>query len=359
MEFLLQPNVYSTDKCDSLLKMLSDMWIKDLDIGKGTVYIVSGFANYNGGVRFYPFFRQHVLEGGNVEVFFSGSTSNRLSSQQVVSELLECGAKVHIINRKRLLHAKCYGYENVKSCELVVTSGNFTGPGMSENGEAAIRIGAADIRNMKFSWAKLSSQIKNQNWDIYEPQIDDIDLKTDPVWRLLYNEEKDSNKLNELQQTSMVVLLSHADTARIQAEPNTNQSKGTQYFWLSKGAFDFFPPLLIKNKRGRKDTFSCLINLNYIDLGKVTKARVTFEANNNLDFRLGTGELRNTKIAREGDIALISRITEKDYELRIIKRETELFNRILPYAISFIGHKGKKYGYIDNEKVKEFFITTV
>ena len=55
MEFLLQPGVYRTGDASTLLKLLDNMWIKDHSVGAGTLYIISGFANYNGGVRFYPY----------------------------------------------------------------------------------------------------------------------------------------------------------------------------------------------------------------------------------------------------------------------------------------------------------------
>ena len=61
MEFLLQPGVYRTGDASTLLKLLDNMWIKDHSVGAGTLYIISGFANYNGGVRFYPYFTRHVL----------------------------------------------------------------------------------------------------------------------------------------------------------------------------------------------------------------------------------------------------------------------------------------------------------
>ena len=136
MEFLLQPGVYRTGDASTLLKLLDNMWIKDHSVGAGTLYIISGFANYNGGVRFYPYFTRHVQSGGKIVAYIGGSTAQRLSSIQVVEALLECGAEVNVVNRKRLLHAKCYGYKTPDDEELVVTSGNFTGPGMSQNAEA-------------------------------------------------------------------------------------------------------------------------------------------------------------------------------------------------------------------------------
>lgn len=61
MEFLLQPGVYRTGDASTLLKLLDNMWIKDHSVGAGTLYIISGFANYNGGVRFYRRISQIVL----------------------------------------------------------------------------------------------------------------------------------------------------------------------------------------------------------------------------------------------------------------------------------------------------------
>ena len=150
MEFLLQPGVYRTGDTSTLLKLLDNMWIKDHTVGAGTLYIVSGFANYNGGVRFYPYFTRHIQSGGKIVAYISGSTTQRLSSIQVVEALLECGAEVNVVNRKRLLHAKCYGYQTSDDEELVVTSGNFTGPGMSQNAEVAIRVEKEHIQEMNF-----------------------------------------------------------------------------------------------------------------------------------------------------------------------------------------------------------------
>lgn len=91
----------------------------------------------------------------------------------------------------------------------------------------------------------------------------------DPAWTLLYDEVHGTTKIDESQEVTMVITLSHSDTVRIQADPGSKAGLGTQYFWLSKGTFDFFPALTIKNKRGQKDTFSCIINMNYIDLDLV------------------------------------------------------------------------------------------
>ena len=134
---------------------------------------------------------------------------------------------------------------------------------------------------------------------IHQLSVADVIEKKDPAWTLLYDEVHGTTKIDESQEVTMLITLSHSDTARIQAEPGSKAGLGTQYFWLSKGTFDFFPALTIKNTRGTKNTFSCIINMNYIDLNLVQEARVTFEADNNLDFRLGTGAFRYTKKAKE------------------------------------------------------------
>jgi len=88
----------------------------------------------------------------------------------------------------------------------------------------------------------------------------------------------------------------------------------------------------------------------YIDLKIVDKeTRVTFEAGNNVDFRLGTGPLRYTKVAQEEDIAAITRRANAVYELKIIKKDTDKYVQLQSFMINFIGHRGKKYGYIPNE----------
>lgn len=348
MEFLLQPYVYSTSGTMTLLNMLDNMWLKTHHDGEGTLYIISGFANYNGGVRFYPYFTKHIHDGGKITVIISGSTAQKLSSLQVVEALLQCGADVYVVNRKRLLHAKCYGYSAGGVEELVVTSGNFTGPGMSQNGEAAVRVDGEHIKSMDFSWETFTDSIINQPWDIYKMDPSDIEEKANPAWSLLYDEVHGSTKLDDSQLMTMVITLSHSDTARIQAEPGSKAGLGTQYFWLSKGTFDFFPALTEKNKRGIKNTYSCNVNMTYVDLDITQQSRVTFEADNNLDFRLGTGALRYSKIADENDLALISRLSEYDYQLRIIKKGTPQYRRLAMYATSFIGGQGKKFGYISN-----------
>lgn len=257
---------------------------------------------------------------------------------------------MNVVNRKRLLHAKCYGYKSENDEELIVSSGNFTGPGMSQNAEAAIRIDSEHIKEMDFSWNDFVDRISAQNWDVYRLEASDIQEKKNPGWTLLYDEVHGTTKLDESQEVTMVITLSHSDTARIQADPGSKAGLGTQYFWLSKGTFDFFPALTEKNRRGIKNTYSCNINMNYIDLGITKPARVTFEADNNLDFRLGTGAFRYTKKADENDLAVISRISEYDYEIRIVPQNSRHYSRLLAYATTFIGNYGKRFGYISNDE---------
>lgn len=353
MEFLLQPNVYSTGTCLNLLNLLDNMWLKEHVSGNGCLYIISGFSNYNGGVRFYPSFLDHTRKGGKIVAIIGGSASQRLSSLQVAEALLNCGVELYVVNRKRLVHAKCYGVSDDRGEELVVTSGNFTGPGMSQNAEAALRIDQTNVAAMGFSWKELLDKMFDQGWDIYKLDQTDIIDKRNPGWTLLYDEVHDTIKLDDTQLVSMVVLLSHSDTARIQATPGTNAFLGTQYFWLSKASFDFFPALTEKNKRGIKNTYSCLINMNYIDLGITKPERVTFEADNNLDFRLGTAAYRGTKVADEKDLAIITRRSEYNYEIRIVSKADQNYTHLLSYATQYIGGQGKRFGYISNSDLFE------
>lgn len=349
-ELTLHPNVYATGHSKGLVSILERVWLREQPVGEGTFYIMSGFANYNGGVRFYPVFRHHIEQGGRVVAIFGGSTRQNLSSKQVVSELLDCGVEVHVVNRKRLMHAKSYGSKTNEGQMLVVTSGNFTGPGMAQNVEMAVLLDRPTTQNLGFSWDDMLESMLAQRWDLHQPTLAD---RTAPAWQLLYDEQAAAIVLDETDEVTMILRLGHADTARINAAPGTPAGKGTQYFWLSRDCYDFFPPLTILNERGYKRTYSCIIRMNFVDLGREQEVRVTFEAENNLDFRLGTGPYRYTGAAREGDIAAISRVGEARYELRIFSQQSELFRRLSPYAINFIGHQGKQYGFMSNQEFQD------
>lgn len=346
IEVTVHPNVYATGPSKGLIHLLEKVWVREHTPGEGTLHIVSGFANYNGGVRFYETFKHHTEKGGKINAVFSGSTSSNLTSKQVVEEMLQCGATVHVVNRKRLLHAKCYGVEDNGGDSLVVTSGNFTGPGMSQNVEMSTLLDKPSAASSNFSWANMMTSLLGQRWEYYRPTLADLPA---PAWSLLYDEKAPSLVLDDTAEVTMVLRLSHSDTVRINAETGSEASKGTQYFWLSKDCYDFFPPLTIRNERGHKATYSCLVTMHYVNLDMADpECRVTFEAENNLDFRLGTGKLRETGIAKEGDLALISRIAETVYEMRIAAEGTDLYNGLTAYATTFIGHQGKRYGYIAN-----------
>lgn len=345
-ELTLHPNVYATGHSKGLVNIFERVWVSEHILGDGTMFIVSGFGNYNGGVRFFQTFKEHRVRGGEIVAVFAGSTSSRLTSKQVVKEMLECGADVHIVNRKRLLHAKCYGAKSSSGESLVVTSGNFTGPGMSQNVEMSVLLDPTSTAAMNFSWQGMIASMFAQSWAFYRPDLADL---TAPAWQLLYDEQAADIVLEDTEEVTMILRLSHSDTARINAAPGTAAGKGTQYFWLSKDCYDFFPPLTIRNARGQKATYSCLVRMNYVDLGQVDDyCRVTFEAENNLDFRLGTGPLRHSRLAREGDLAAISRVGESSYELRLFRHGTPEYAALVPYAVHMIGHQGKLYGYMPN-----------
>ena len=314
-------------------------------MGDGTLYVISGFANFNGGVRFFPLFRRHVDKGGRVVAIFAGSSQHNLTSRQVVREMLNCGAEVHIVNRKRLMHAKTYGSKTAVGDAVVVTSGNFTGPGMSQNVEMTVLLDHTTTRDLGFCWDHLFSALMSQRWDYHKPALPDD--PADPAWRLLYDEQPTKLALDQSDEVTLVLTLGHSDTARILAPPGTSQAKGTQYFWLSRDCYDFFPALTIPNRRGTKRTYSCEVSMNFVDLGRTATVRVTFEAENNLDFRLGTGPLRGSGLGRKGDIAAISRVGEATYELRVYG-QSNIHAALMPHATNFIGHQGKRYGFLSN-----------
>ena len=187
MEFLLQPEICKTSSGPTLMSLLEKIWIKDLKskrlMGKGTFYILSGFSNFNGGVRFYNCIEKHIADGGRCEVILGGSTSQNMSSQQVVKKLLEIGCKGGVVNRKAIFHAKCYGYQTDGYKTLIVSSGNFTSRGLTQNIEASLLLENEDF-NMDFDWNHVMNQIRKQKIDYYEASLNEQNL----VWKLLYDE---------------------------------------------------------------------------------------------------------------------------------------------------------------------------
>lgn len=354
--FTLHPDVYSTDdknKLTSLPDLLDYMWNGEEIEDKDTLIFISGFSNYNGGVRFYDLFEDHINKGGKVLAYLSASANQRLSSQQVVKELISRGVAVTLINRKRLVHSKLYGFyspEDDKDQGLVISSGNFTGPGMNLNVESSLLLDSSTLLNMNFSWKKVKSQIEKQNWQFY-PIKGSYDTKA-PYNKLLYDELKSSgrSKRDESENEYLITTLSQNDTSRIVGRV----AGGTQYIWLSKNIVGYFPPLLIRNKRGRKKTYSSEFKLSYPQLkisGK--KGRVTFEAENNMDFRfLTTNVVYRTKIAYPEDLAVIKKVADKQYEVVFISSKTKEYTQLNSYATRYIGNKGKRYGFINKETYK-------
>ena len=351
-ELAVHPNVYATGPNHGLIALLERVWVREHTLGDGIIYVVSAFANYNGGVRFFPVFRDHVERGGKIIAIFAGSARQRVTSRQVVREMLDCGADVYVVNRKRLMHVKSYGSATSTGDMLVATSGNFTGPGMAQNVEMAVLLDQPSTQDMGFSWPVLVESLLAQRWIIQRPTLNELSA---PVWQLLYDEEASTVVLDETDEVTMILRLGHADTVRINAAPGTSEGRGTQYFWLSKDCYDFFPPLTILNRRGVKRTYSCQIRVRFVELSREADVRVTFEAENNLDFRLGTGPLRGTGLARPGDIAAISRIRESNYELRIYAQDDPIARRLDTHAVRLIGHQGKRYGFLPND---EFEVVT-
>lgn len=349
-ELTVHPNVYASGRSEGLVSLLERVWLREHKLGDGTFYVVSGYANYNGGVRFLPVFRRHIEQGGSVEALFAGSTGQNLTSRQVVQAMLDCGAEVNVVNRKRPLHIKSYGSRTLEGDRLIVSSGNFTGPGMARNVEMSVLLDRATTRSMGFSWESLMSGMLSQNWQLHRPAVDDM---AGPAWRLLYDEEASNIVLDLPDEVTMILILGHSDTIRINAPPKTPAARGSQYFWLSRDCYDFFPALTIPNTRGVKRTYSCLVQMNFVDMSHTEEVRVTFEAENNVDFRLGTGPLRGTGLAKPRDIAAISRVAESRYELRIFRQNTTMADRLASHAVNFIGNQGKRYGFISNDRFRD------
>ncbi|MBQ8968760.1 MAG: hypothetical protein IJ064_03375 [Bacteroidaceae bacterium] len=236
MDFTLQPNIYSTARSmpPNLLTLLEQVWINDLQenglMGQGSMFILSGFSNFNGGVRFYNHIERHIQAGGRCQIILGGSSRQNMSSRQVVEKLLDIGCDVGIINRKAIFHAKCYGYKCDKGSSLIVSSGNFTSRGLTQNIEASLHLSFEDTKVCGFEWENMFQRIKAQKFEYYQAS-----QKADaPFWKLLFNEEKGRVEEEESSEgySTLLITLSHSDTARIQALPGSNQAKGTQYIWL-------------------------------------------------------------------------------------------------------------------------------
>src|SRR5260363_41073 len=127
------------------------------------------------------------------------------------------------------------------------------------------------------------------------------------------------------------------------------RQQGNTVLLAQQGLLRLLPTADHPQCTGHKATYSCLVQMNYVNLGQVdNQCRVTFEAENNLDFRLGTGPLRYSRLADEGDLAAISRVGETSYEIRLFRQRSAEYTALLLSAVHMIGHQGKRYGYMPN-----------
>jgi site-specific DNA-methyltransferase (cytosine-N4-specific) len=90
-------------------------------------------------------------------------------------------------------------------------SANFTGPGMSQNAEVSILLDGTSTAAMNFSWDELMKNLLAQRWDFYQPVLSN---RTAPAWQLLYDEQAPDVLLDESDEVTMVLLLSHSDRRR-------------------------------------------------------------------------------------------------------------------------------------------------
>ena len=75
LDYSVHPEVYYTNaNYKGLINMLEGIWVRKHEPGDGIFYIISGFANYNGGVRFFSIFENHLNAGGQVIAIFAGKT---------------------------------------------------------------------------------------------------------------------------------------------------------------------------------------------------------------------------------------------------------------------------------------------
>lgn len=343
ISFSLQPVVYTTDPTkDTLQSHLDKMW-GEAPSGS-TATIVAGFGNLNGVLPFVKSLKK-IAESGEVLAFFGAATGQRMASIQLVCELLTLGATVNLLTRKKIMHAKLYGLEQSGNAALIVSSGNFTGSGIALNVEASLYVDGDELEKMDFSWPDVRQELlATFNWTTLTPG--DLEDDKHPGWKLVFDEESADPRSMETWVEGDEVLgmtLSPTDVNRVTGK----QKLGTQYFWLSRFVAGFFPPLTdLPDKSDAKRTFKTTVNVDFLDLGEAADMTVTFEAYNNLDFRLLTSPLKGTNVAEEGDMMLLRRVDERKYHLRIIRKGSKDFARLIPYLVHSIGIKEKRYGWV-------------
>ena len=50
--------------------------------------------------------------------------------------------------------------------------------------------------------------------------------------------------------------------------------------------------------------------------------------------------------------AVISRVGESDYELRLYRRDSRTGGRLAAHAANFVGNRGKRYGFVSNDEFR-------
>lgn len=347
MSFVTQPNsVYSTGTYGNLRDALRSVWSKELKT-KNDWFVVSGFCYLNGVLQIRDLISEHVSKyGGTCTVILGGTRGMKMSSKEAVLDLLDAGAEVFVINRKQIMHSKLYGSRNVDGAQsLIVTSGNLTANGLIGNVESSLVLDADLVDEIGFDWGNLVNSILEQNWQKHKMSFD----MNNPGWDCLFNEIKDgTDEVDPYKDKSLVITLSHNDIIRIK---KPEEKVGTQYFFLSKDDMDFFPPLTVKNSKGWKATYKTFIAVKYPQLKQIhEKASVTFEAGNNLDFRLNTGVLKwkakpwYGKIDVDvGDLAIITRNSDDTYSIVIVPKKAKGFHKSASmYATNYISKQSEK-----------------
>lgn len=350
VEFVFQPDsAYATSTHKDLAHLIDESWA---DAPRAsTIYAASAFVDSNGVLPFVKRLREHVNDGGEVKCFFGGSASQSMLSRQAAEELLNNGAQLYVLNRKKIFHAKMYGFSGGGQ-ELIVTSGNWTGNGIGLNAESSLRMRGETLERSGFDWEEWEAALLDR-FDWYamtEAALADPD---DPGWRLTFDERRrrpaDLIEEDEASDEVLAFSLSKNDVNRIQ-DP---EYPGTAYFWLSRYNAGYFPPLEVRNRPDtRLRTFSTTINVDFLDVRIKKEVTVTFEAYNNLDFRLLVGPLRATGVAAEGDIVILDRIGERDYRLKIMAEGSRDAERLRPYLVNLIGNRGKRWGMVPRKALR-------
>lgn len=349
LDFVLQPDVYrTTQDYSNLGEILSGIWGKAPE--ESVLYAAAGFVDLGGVLPFVNAFKKHIEDGGGVRCFFAGSPSSALASRQAVHELLSIEASVRLLSRRKMFHSKLYGVSANSADRLVVSSANLTGNGLAMNVESTLIVGSELLSRCGFSWTEWERKVE-EGFEWHEPSLASSRDASDPAWKLTYDEKRGAPQAEPPSPSTdeaLVTTLSAIDVARVK-DPTY---AGTPYFWLSRYVMDYFPPLVVRTRPGAKKTFTADVEVDFLNIGQTKKVTVTFEAYNNKDFRLLVSPLKGTKVAKEGDIAILYRVGADQYKLKVLDARSRDAGRLRPYMITFVGHKGKRYGFVPIGMVK-------